>query len=61
MRKDCTVTTAQVAATVAGLLGVEEEFRKAAPRAAEMLAGVVAEDGPRRREGEEKDAKKKED
>jgi hypothetical protein len=41
VRKDCAVTTSQVAATVAGLLGVAEEFGKAAPNAAGEMAGVV--------------------
>ena len=37
LRKDCAVTTSQVAATVAQLLGHEEEFKKTAPQAAPPL------------------------
>lgn len=45
VRKDCTVTTSQIAATVAGLLGLEEQFREAAPKAAPSLPGVLVAAG----------------
>ncbi len=42
LRQSVTVTTSQIAATIAALVG--EDFRSAVPNAAEPLPGVVRRD-----------------